>query len=48
VLAAPQTGYLYFCARPDFSGYHSFSASYAEHLKNAAQYQQALNAQGLH
>ncbi len=48
VLKAPTTDYLYFCARPDFSGYHSFSASYAEHLKNAAQYQQALNAQGTH
>jgi UPF0755 protein len=48
VLAAPPTDYLYFCARADFSGYHSFSASYAEHLKNAARYQQALNAQGFH
>lgn len=47
VLAAPATDYLYFCARADFSGYHSFSASYAEHLKNAQAYQHALDARGL-
>jgi UPF0755 protein len=48
VLAAPQTNYLYFCAKEDFSGYHRFAATYEEHMKNAALYQQALNAQGVH
>jgi UPF0755 protein len=48
VLAAPETDYLYFCAKEDFSGYHRFAASYADHMKNAALYQQALNAKGVH
>lgn len=47
VLNTPETDYIYFCARADFSGYHAFAASYAEHMKNARQYQAALNARGL-
>jgi UPF0755 protein len=48
VLQAPETKYLYFCAKEDFSGYHRFAATYEEHMKNASRYQQALNAQGVH
>jgi UPF0755 protein len=48
VLAAPKTDYIYFCAKEDFSGYHRFASSYAEHMKNASLYQQALNARGVH
>ena len=43
VLNAPITDYLYFVAKPDFSGYSNFSSNFAEHSKYAKQYQQALN-----
>lgn len=35
--------YNYFVAKPDFSGYHSFSQTYAEHIRKAKEYQRALN-----
>ena len=36
-------GNLYFCADPSFNGTHRFARTYAEHLKNARAFQQALN-----
>lgn len=44
VLHAPATNYLYFVARPDFSGYSNFATTYEEHKKNARAYQQALDS----
>ncbi len=35
--------YIYFCAKEDFSGYHNFAKTGAEHERNAAKYRQALN-----
>jgi UPF0755 protein len=44
VLNAPATDYLYFVAKPDFSGYSNFASGYEEHMKNAKAYQQALDS----
>ena len=44
VLKAPQTDYLYFVAKPDFSGYSNFAADYATHMINAKAYQTALDS----
>lgn len=44
VLNAAPTDYLFFVAKSDFSGQHSFAATYDEHLKLAKQYQKALDS----
>jgi UPF0755 protein len=44
VLNAPRTDYLFFVAKSDFSGYHHFSSTYAEHDQYAKEYQKALDA----
>lgn len=43
VLAAPKTTYLFFCAKPDFSGYHDFASDEQTHMANARAYQRALD-----
>lgn len=35
---------LFFCADPSFNGSHRFAKTYSEHLKNAREFQRALNA----
>lgn len=43
VLNAPETDYLYFVAKPDFSGYSNFAVNYREHQDYARAYRQALD-----
>ena len=43
VLNAEKHNYYYFCAREDFSGYHNFAKTLAEHNRNAQRYQRALS-----
>lgn len=45
VLNAPETKYLYFVAKPDFSGYSNFAETFPEHMKYAREYQKALDEQ---
>lgn len=47
VLNAEDHHYFYFCAKEDFSGYHNFAKTLAEHNRNATKYQQALNQRGI-
>jgi UPF0755 protein len=47
VLNAAKTDYIFFCAKEDFSGYHNFAATSAQHAHNAQLYHDALNARGI-
>ena len=47
VLTHTPNGYFYMCAKEDFSGYHNFAVTLAEHQRNAIRYQQALNRLGI-
>jgi UPF0755 protein len=44
VLNAPQTNFIYFVAKPDWSGLSNFCQSYEEHLVNAKNYQRFLDS----
>jgi UPF0755 protein len=48
VLNLEHHDYLYFCAKADFSENHAFAVTYEEHMKNAADYQKALDKNKIH
>ncbi len=43
VLQNKNTGYLFFCAKADFSGYHAFATTLAQHNANAAAFHAEMN-----
>ncbi len=43
VLNYEKHSYIYMCAKEDFSGYHNFAKTLAQHNRNAAKYRAALN-----
>lgn len=47
VLNCENHKYIYFCASPEFNGYHIFARSLREHNKNAEKYQKALSKKGI-
>lgn len=47
-LSPQQHNYLFMCAKDDFSGRHNFAKTHAEHARNAARYQRALNARAIY
>ena len=47
VLDAPENDFIFMCAKPDNSGTHNFSTTYAEHEKNARAYHEWLNSSGI-
>lgn len=48
VLNAEKSDYLYFCAKADFSGSHSFASTAKEHFDNARKYRKALDSLRIH
>lgn len=47
VLNAEKHQFMFFCAKDDFSGYHEFSQTLAEHNRYAARYHRALDKAGI-
>lgn len=47
-LSPQEHRYLFMCAKDDLSGRHNFATTHAEHARNAAAYQRALNTRGIY
>lgn len=48
ILDSKPHDYIYMCAREDFSGYHNFASTYAEHQANARRYKRELDRRGIY
>lgn len=48
VLNFEKHDYIFFCARPDYSGYHNFSKSLRQHEAYAREYRRFLNKEGIY
>lgn len=48
VLNYEKHGYIFFCAKPDYSGYHNFSKSLRQHESYAREYRRFLNCEGIY
>ncbi|SMG25211.1 UPF0755 protein [Marivirga sericea] len=48
VLNPDEHNFIYFCAKPDFSGYHAFATNLRQHNINARDYQNALNRSNIY
>lgn len=47
VLNYSKHDYIFFCAKPDYSGYHAFAKTNAQHNANARKYYAFLNKEGI-
>lgn len=47
VLDFEKHDYIFFCARPEFDGYHNFARTFAEHMRNARAYSAELNRRNI-
>ncbi len=47
VLNYTKHDFMFFCAREDFSGYHSFAKNYTQHLFNARRFQRELDRRNI-
>ena len=47
VLNYSKHGYIFFCAKPDYSGYHAFAKTNSQHNVNARKYYAFLNKEGI-
>lgn len=48
VLNAENHNFVFFCARPDYSGYHNFATNSAQHAANAEAYRSFLNRERIY
>jgi UPF0755 protein len=47
VLNREKHNYIFFCAKPDFSGYHRFAETYEQHLQYAHEYSKWLDSENI-